>query len=320
LYRGNVIFVRYGLTFLMKKQLLGIFLLLLILPSFAQAQRLRARWKAYRYEWSFGLGASNFLGELGGANQIGTNGFKDLEFSMTRPAVAIGLRYKLTPNFSLHSHLTYGSVKGDDALTEEYFRNNRNLHFRSRIIEANINFEAALLSSREGGIYRLRGVRRSSSFEASAYAFVGIGVFNFDPKAKVGDDWVRLQPLGTEGQDISPAREKYKLTQVCIPIGIGGRYFINRRWGLGLELGVRKTFTDYIDDVSRTYYDNAAIEAKYGPLAAQLADPSISAALAGEPTEAGEQRGDPRDNDAYMFAVFSVHYKLRTGRTNFPIF
>lgn len=304
----------------MKKQLLAIFILMLTLPSLANAQRLRARWKAYRYEWSAGIGVSNFLGELGGANQIGTDGFKDLEIKMTRPAFSVGLRYKLNPFLSLNSHLTYGTVAGDDALTTEFFRNNRNLSFKSHIIEANVNFEAALLSTREGGIYRLRGVKRNSSFEASAYAFVGIGVFNFNPKTKVGDEWVRLQPLGTEGQGIAQSRDPYRLTQVCIPIGIGGRYFLNRRWGIGLEMGVRKTFTDYIDDVSKTYYDNQAILAKNGPQAAALADPSFTASAEGPEINVGQQRGDPRDNDAYMFAIFSVHYKIRTGRTNFPIF
>lgn len=302
----------------MKKHVLLCLIILSLLPEVSEAQRLRARWKAYRYEWSFGLGASNFLGELGGADQIGTNGFKDLEFQLTRPAVSVGLRYKLTPIFSLHSHLTYGQVRGDDKLTKEFFRNNRNLNFKSNIYEFNVNFEAALLSQREGGIYRLRGVRRTTSFEGSMYGFVGIGVFHFNPKGEINDKWYELQPLGTEGQGISPAREKYKRTQVCIPLGIGGRYFFNRRWGVGFEFGIRKTFTDYIDDVSKTYYDNEAIQQKSGDIAAYFADPSLQ--LGENLTVPGQQRGDPRDKDAYMFFIVSLHYKIRTGRTNFPIF
>jgi hypothetical protein len=302
----------------MNKKLLLSLLTFVLLASVSEAQRIRARWKAYRYEFSFGLGASNFLGELGGANQIGTNGFKDLELSLTRPALTVGLRYKLTPFLSLHSHLTYGHVKGDDALTEEFFRNNRNLNFKSDIYEFNVNFEAALLSQREGGIYRLRGVRRSTSFEASAYVFAGVGVFYFNPKGELNGRWYALQPLGTEGQGISPAREKYNRVQMCIPVGFGGRYYFNRRWGVGLEFGVRKTFTDYIDDVSKTYYDNEAIAQKYGEVAAALADKSLG--LSEVQTLEGQQRGDPRDNDAYMFAFISLNYKLRTGRTNFPIF
>lgn len=301
----------------MKKHLLVSLLLLLMIPSLSSAQRARARWKAYRYEWSGGIGVSNFLGELGGANQIGTNGFKDLELSATRPALCVGLRYKLSPYFALHTHLTAGQVSGDDALTKEFFRNQRNLNFKSNIIELNVNFEASLLSQKEGGIYRLRGIKRSSSFEASLYAFAGIGVFHFNPKGKIDGKWVALQPLGTEGQGISPARSKYKRTQLCIPIGFGGRYFFNRRWGVGLEIGVRKTFTDYIDDVSKTYYNKEAIAAAHGQQAAALSDKSDPRL---ELNNEGQQRGDPGDNDAYMFAIFSLHYKLRTGRSNFPIF
>lgn len=299
----------------MKKQHLIAILLITLLPSFSEAQRLKARWKAYRFEWSGGLGASNFLGELGGANNVGTHGFKDFEFKAIRPNMCVGLRYKLTPFFALHSHLTVGGLYGDDNLTEEYFRKNRNLNFRTTIYEINCNFEASILAQKEGGLYKLRGIRRSSTYEVSAYAFAGIGLFHFNPKGKLDGKWVALQPLGTEGQGISPARNKYKLTQICIPIGFGFRYFFNRHLGLGLEYGIRKTFTDYIDDVSKTYYDPAAIAAIYGPDAAALSDKSLS-----KEDHTSQQRGDPSYKDAYMFAVFSIHYKLRTGRTNYPVF
>ncbi len=300
----------------MKKHILLSFTFLILFSSMSEAQRLRARWKAYRYEWSFGVGASNFLGDLGGANAIGTNGFKDLELSLTRPALTVGMRYKLSPALSLHSHFTYGHVKGDDKLTKEYFRSTRDINFKSNIYEFNVNFEAAILSQKEGGIYRLRGVRRSNSFEGSLYGFVGIGVFHFNPKGQFNDKWYELQPLGTEGQGVSPARDKYKRTQICIPFGIGGRYFFNRRWGVGFEFGLRKTFTDYIDDVSKTYYDPEAIRQANGPIAEYFSNPNPNA----ESTAVGQQRGDPRDKDAYMFAIISLHYKIRTGRTNFPIF
>lgn len=309
---------------MMKKNLIVTLFLLMLLTTVTEAQRIRARWKAYRYEWSFGLGASNFLGELGGANQIGTNGFKDLELSKTRPAVTAGFRYKLSPYFALHSHVTYGAVAGDDKLTTEPSRSNRNLNFKSDIFEVNVNFEASLITQKEGSIYRLRGVKRSSSYEGSLYAFAGLGVFHFNPKGQYNGQWYALQPLGTEGQGISPARSKYKRTQLCIPIGIGGRYFFTRRWGVGFEFGLRKTFTDYIDDVSKTYYDNNAIVQANGPIAGYLADPSISA-QGSDPskknwTAPGQQRGDASRNDTYMFAIVSIHYKLRTGKTNFPIF
>lgn len=300
------------------KKIYAIVILLLMTAHVLKAQRVRARWKAYRWEYMAGIGASNFLGELGGADQIGTNGFKDLEFKETRQVLTVGLRYKITPFLALHSHGTFASISGDDKLTKEPFRNNRNLNFKSNIYELNLNFEASILTQREGGLYKLRGMRRTPSFEASAYVFAGVGVFHFNPKGLYQGKWYELQPLGTEGQGISPARSKYKRTQLCVPVGFGFRYFFNRRWGVGLEYGIRKTFTDYIDDVSKTYYDNEAIKVQYGEVAAHLADPSLGK-KEGQ-TLPGEQRGDPRDRDAYMFAVFSIHYKIRTGRTNFPVF
>ena len=305
---------------IMKKRYVAILLIVFALPNVVNAQRVRARWKAYRYEYMIGLGASNFLGELGGANQIGTHGFKDFEISATRYVITGGLRYKATPFIALHIHGLYGSVSGDDKLTNERFRHNRNLNFKSSIYELNLTGEFSILSQREGGLYKLRGMRRTPSFEASAYLFAGVGVFHFNPKGKYQGKWYELQPLGTEGQGVSPARKKYARTQVCIPVGFGLRYFFNRRWGVGLEYGIRKTFTDYIDDVSKTYYDNSAIVSANGgdDTAGHLADPSLG--LNEQQTNPGDQRGDPRHPDSYMFATLSIHYKIRTGRTNFPVF
>ncbi|MCC7232005.1 MAG: hypothetical protein IT242_03605, partial [Bacteroidia bacterium] len=103
----------------------------------------------------------------------------------------------------------------------------------------------------------------------------------------------------------------------CIPVGIGFKYTIDRSWGVGLELGIRKTFTDYIDDVSTTYFDfqNYPEANREAPLLADRSnhsDPDI--------TRPGAQRGDPRDKDSYMFAIFSINYKLKTGRNNLPRF
>lgn len=297
----------------MKKYLLLLLTALLLLPAYSDAQR----WKRQRYEFSVGLGVSNFLGELGGANQIGTNYFRDLEWSLTRLAASVGLRYKLSNYFALKSHLTYGRLAGDDKLTTEHFRNYRNLNFKSDIYEFNVNFEGAFQQEQVGHRYRLRKVRGIRGYELYTYAFVGVGVFYFDPKTTYQGTTVRLQPLGTEGQGLIPSRNKYSLVQLCIPVGIGFKYTIDRTWGVGLELGLRKTFTDYIDDVSTTYFDFKNYP-NANPEAAALSDRSNQS----EPniTSAGQQRGDPRDKDSYMFAIFSINYKLSNGRNNLPRF
>lgn len=310
----------------MIKLLYRLLLVVTLMPMLSWSQGFKKRWKAYRVEYDLGVGASNFLGELGGANQIGTHAFKDLEFSQTRLAVAAGLRYKITPGIALHPHLTYGKVAGDDKLTTEFFRNYRNLNFKSNIFEFNTTVEFSVIKEQYGHRYRLKGVRGMRNFEISMYGFIGAGVFHFNPKGEYGGKWYALQPLGTEGQGLVETRKKYKRLQFCVPLGVGFKYGIDRHWAVGLEFGLRYTFTDYIDDVSRTYFDPAKLKAgngENGSLAVQLADKSQKELFGNEYlyiTEAGAQRGDPRHNDAYMFAIFSVNYKLKTGRVNYPMF
>ncbi|MCB0430286.1 MAG: hypothetical protein H6585_14140 [Flavobacteriales bacterium] len=291
-------------------------LLLLLFPILVNAQR----WKRYRYEGVVGVGVSNFLGELGGANQVGTDYFRDLELSTTRPAIMVGVRYKLNLFTALRTTFTYAGVAGNDNLTTEPVRSNRNLHFKSPIYEFSSQFEFSWMKDRAGHRYRLKGVRGQTHIEIYTYGFVGLGVFHYNPKAKwdVDGAWHSLQPLHTEGQDISSTRVPYSRFSVAVPIGMGGRYALGRNASVGLEFGIRKTFTDYIDDVSTTYYNNDAIRSAGGDVAGDLADPSKGK----EPnwTAAGQQRGDPTDKDAYMFAILSFNYKLRTTRGNLPKF
>jgi hypothetical protein len=300
----------------MKNRYALFFLFLFMLPSVMHAQR----WKRQRYEFSIGAGVSNFLGELGGANQIGTNYFKDLEWSQTRFAAAVGLRYKLSNYFALKGNATYGRVSGNDNLTTETFRHNRNLNFFSDIMELNINFEGAFQQEQIGHRYRLRKIKGLRGYEIYMYGFAGVGIFYFNPKTEINGIVYELQPLGTEGQGFVPTRKKYSKVQMCIPVGIGFKYTIDRTWGVGLELGLRKTFTDYIDDVSTTYFDFAGYNVPNAAELSAIADPSLHDPAAGAATGPGQQRGDPRDMDSYMFAIFSINYKLKRGRSALPRF
>ena len=58
-------------------------------------------------EFYFGAGATNFLGELGGANQIGTNGLRDFDVQSVRPDFAIGYRYRTTKETAIKANLIY---------------------------------------------------------------------------------------------------------------------------------------------------------------------------------------------------------------------
>ncbi|HET6226894.1 MAG TPA: DUF6089 family protein [Bacteroidia bacterium] len=309
----------------MRKTLLS--LLLLTVPLFvcaqykANAKRKHAFSKKRnkpRNEYIIGFGGSNFLGELGGANQIGTHFVKDMEFVATRPSIALGLRYRPSPRWAFSGGLHYLMLSGADRLTTEPYRQNRNLSFRSPIIELSAQAEFFLTKEQMGRAYNIRNVKKGASTDIQAYVFVGVGGFFFNPQAKYNGSWVNLQPLGTEGQGLPGGSKKYSRIGVCIPYGLGAKYNITKEWAVGIEFGIRKTFTDYIDDVSTVYYDNDALKAAHGEKGAYLADPSLlnypeslgGDATGAQQTAAGQQRGDPKAKDAYMFTNVTISYRV----------
>lgn len=303
--------------------------LLFTLPYFAVAQGYKKpkRKKAsnfatskskVRKEYILGIGAANFLGELGGANGVGTNFVKDLEFSATRPSFALGMRYKFSKRFAVKGGFYYQLLSGADKLTKEPYRNNRNLSFRSNVFELSIQGEFFFTKEQSGHLYKIKNAKGMKNYDLQGYIFAGVGAFYYNPKARYKGTWVELQPLGTEGQGLPNGPKKYSRVNICIPYGIGGKYALDKDWAVGLEIGVRKTFTDYIDDVSGVYYDNSAIFLARGETAAAMADPSLlsyPAELGGNSaglnqSAAGEQRGDKKDKDAYMFLNITVSYKV----------
>lgn len=269
------------------------------------------QWKKTRKEILFGVGGANLLGDLGGADQIGTHLMKDLEISMTRPVIAGGYRYKLSPTMAVKGFGGWARLSGNDLLTAEPARNNRNLSFRTNIITASAQFEYSVIEEKVKSRYS----RRSKKFPLNIYFFGGFGFFYFNPQGQYYDGkWYKLKPLHTEGQGLPGSEAKdYSLVQFCVPLGVGFKYPINREWSIGLEYSITKTFTDYIDDVSTVYYDNDAIRAAYGDVAAYFADPSTTptreAPIKGG-TNPGEKRGETTYNDAFMFAWLNVSYKI----------
>lgn len=307
----------------MKKLSIFVIVAIFITP-FVNAQT----WKRQRVEYTFGLGATNFLGDLGGANQIGTNGLRDFEYSATRFGLGLGYRYQLGKDWFVKGNLNCLRVSGDDALTQEPSRAARQLNFRATIIELSAQFEYMLIKQKSGHLYKLRGVRGKSWFRFEMYLFGGIGGIWFDPQGKdQNGNWHRLAPLNTEGQGLPGGPSDYSGFSLVVPYGIGLRRNLGgsarmrnfSQWSISIEFSMRKTFTDYIDDVSTYYYGTDFIRAEKGDVAAFFADPS---GRVPDHTKFGEpqQRGDKNDNDAYMMGMISINYKINKRRRNLPKF
>lgn len=290
-------------------------LLLCGLDASAQMFRSSSYWKQYRQEVYGGVGPTNFLGELGGKDRIGTDFLNDLDLEATRMSIHAGYRYYLMRNVSFRGELGYNVISGDDANTTQLQRMNRNLHFKNNLIETAGIFELHLTQERSSHRYKLRGAKGASAFVVGLYVYTGISGFYHNPKAyhTNSNQWVALRPLGTEGQLLNGAGE-YSKFAVAIPYGAGLRYAINTKWRISLDLSGRKTFSDYLDDVSTTYYDNDELRA-WNPVAADMADPNLQlleqAYASGlDPTGHGQQRGDPNDKDTYLMATLNLNYKI----------
>ncbi len=277
-------------------------------------------WKLERHELAFGVGAINFLGELGGRDAIGSPFLIDTELSMFRPAFHIDYRYRIARRIVLKAGFHYGIIAGNDALTNEPYRRHRNIHFKSNIYEFSVKGEFTIYEIQPGSRYKLLGVKtrpRGGVF----YGFVGVGITHFNPKSNYNGEWVTLRPLGTEGQNFDDGPDPYSLWTPVFPLGFGYRTYLTNQLSLGIEISHRITMTDYLDDTSTNYYDNAAILAQDGPMAAHFANPSAPVNLPGSDgpvnlnsTGTGMQRGNPDNNDSYFFVMVTLTHKFTPVR------
>lgn len=265
-------------------------------------------------EFSFGSGLVNFLGELGGSPGIGKNSLADFNGGALRPLAHVGLRYRYNEFVASKVGITFAWLDGSDQRTENEVRHNRNLSFQSPLLEFGTTVELYWLPEKSGSSRRgLYGVnKKASGRPVLGYIASGINGFWFNPMARFpesagGDGKLHaLQPLGTEGQGMVGSREPYNRVSYNIPICLGVIVKLNHAWNIECELGYRRTFTDYIDDVS-TSYVNPALFAPGSP-AAYFHDPSLGN-IPGA-TSIGEQRGDPTDPDTYIFLNFTATWKL----------
>lgn len=315
----------------MKRILFLSLIVFVLLPNFADAQR----WKRYRRQIVGGIGVTNFLGDLGGANAIGRDGPIDLDFGATRPSLFVGYRYQLNGAVFLRSNLQWGMLRGDDRFTDWDDRQGRNLHFRSGYVDLNGLVEFYLFQNARGNLYRLRGVRGRRGLNLDMYVFGGIGFMYFNPKAEFRGQWVALQPLGTEGQGLPGQPKKYSRFTFNVPYGVGIGKTLDRYTAINFEMTMRLTFTDYLDDVSGTYYGKEnlirdltaqGVSQSQAERTAALSDRNIYFQL--DPDRgiqknqdiAGEQRGDSSDNDAFLAFTVSVSRKIVKRRRSRPKF
>ncbi len=299
------------------------FILLAISFFFIQqsnSQSLLISGQKAKYEIGFNVGPSFFLGDLGGHKGKGKRFVKDLNLPLTQ--VMAGVFATCYPNkwLGIRAAAQYGKISGEDKIintkgTNELYRKQRNLDFRSNIGEVYLAaeiFPTMLLNINEPDF----------APRIVPYGVIGVGYFHFNPQGSLTDangkkTWYYLRPLHTEGEGFPeyPQRKMYSLSQINIPIGVGLKYYISDRVNVSLEILLRKSFTDYIDDVSTTYINpnlfdkylspqNAAIARQISDKVFAIVNPGLSR------NSPGTQRGNPNQNDSYFTTFLKVGIRL----------
>src|SRR6185437_13148643 len=118
----------------------------------------------------------------------------------------------------------------------------------------------------------------------------------------------------TEGEGFIAGRKMYSLTQIGIPFGAGVKLALSDNLNVGLEVGFRKLFTDYLDDVSTTYVDKNLLLANRGQKAVELSyrGDEIKGGSLVYP-DSGAQRGNPGSKDWYYFTGLTLSFRLGNG-------
>lgn len=235
-------------------------------------------------KWDIGLsyGAANYWGDLA----------PKIVYSESHPAVALFGRYNFNSTFAWRAQFMSSQLSGNDKNFD--FNKNRNLNFTTSVNEFSSLFEFNFV--------KLSNYVEDSKF--TGFVYTGLCGFFFSPQTTLDGQTYNLRDYKTEGVN-------YSKFSMAIPLGFGLKWLVRKNKTLSLDLCYRRTFTDYLDDVSNKYPDQATWnQMKFSP-AADLSDRSREINITGEYlNKPGSQRGDPTYNDWYMSLMFTFSYRL----------
>lgn len=275
-----------------------------------------------QYRWDFGgqLGASNYLGDIGGNKHSSSKArpfVSDMELGQTRWAAAAFVRYKFSPKLSLRGQFAYQRIQGADSLSANPARRARNLNFWNDIFELSATPQLTIYENQDlGSSYRFK-------MAFNFYIFAGVGVMYNDPKAKYNGVLYDLHKAQTEGVN-------YSLWQFVVPVGTGVYFTIRKKHRIGFEYNWRicpMKNGDYLDDVHGKYADPKTLS--HDGVICSNRTPYLSTADKNEiikethdpgffnnfvynlKTNPQDKRGQSNHNDTYMTVSLNYSYVIR---------
>lgn len=157
---------------------------------------------------------------------------RNYNFNYSRPAATVIYRSNINRIVSFRAAVTGGKIEASEKPIDA-FATQRNASFDIFLLEGSMGIEYHFLNWKDGKV----------PMRFTPYLFGGLALF------------------GISGNDTKPA--EYSNVQMAVPFGGGFKYIVNPRWYVALEFGVRKTFFDYLDNVSG-FRDQAQKNFQYG--------------------------------------------------------
>ncbi len=248
-----------------------------------------------------GSGVSSYFGDLTYTKQL---------FQQVSPSVSTDISVDLNSRFGLRLNIAYTPVQADDKKSIYWPTRNRNLNFKSDILE--------ISTLAEFDIFKAENVM------VTPYLFAGPGVFFFNPTTidRYGNK-VDLKYVGTEGQPGTIAltgegssmaegtkmpiksSKAYETNALCLISGVGFRVQVSELFSIGAEFTYRLTNTDMLDDVSANQYPNKSLMNPYAYKLTFREDEIHPNAQPGY-----QPRGNPLIKDSYYSVQIRVTYQL----------
>ena len=187
--------------------------------------------------------------ELGGYNYLG-DVVRNYDFGNHSLGGQVFVRQHINDGLSFRISLGGGRVKGADDEAFDVFSANRRASFEGSLIASDFLFEYHFLDYRNEKIGQFW----------TPYILFGVGVYNFQGQDNLLNNYT--------------SNLKFR-----VPVGIGIKVKLDRRWILGISTSAIKTNSDVIDNVS-------------------LLTPNIK----------DYRGGNPNDDDVMFFTGISLSY------------
>ncbi len=178
------------------------------------------------WEVGINIGTAHSLTEIGGSSEVSRGFILDTQFETTSINAGVFARYRVNQLMSINSSFNYGHIHGADSLSpKESSRYHRDFAFSNNIFELAVRCE--------GYVPDILG-----NIPLEIYGYLGLGAFYHDPELYVPE------PDNFEFEEFSNF-------EMVFPIGAGINYAIDGMFKIGLDIGWRKTFTNYLNGFTR---------------------------------------------------------------------